>query len=72
MAIKRVLKLRFVRLFLDLLFAPIITLTAPIHAIYRKIGSHRLPLSTFIFKKIGVFPIRDHFYEPFLMIGMQT
>jgi len=31
---------------------------------YRKIGSSKLPICTKFLKKIGVFPIRDHYYEP--------
>lgn len=32
--------------------------------VYRRIGSRRLPLTTVGLKKIGVFPVRDHYYEP--------
>jgi len=32
--------------------------------LYRKIGSRRLPWVTGLLKKIGVFPIRNHYYEP--------
>lgn len=31
---------------------------------YRRVGSQRLPLTSDVLKKIGVFPIRDHYYEP--------
>jgi hypothetical protein len=31
---------------------------------YRRIGSARLPRTTRLLKKIGVFPVRDHYYEP--------
>lgn len=32
--------------------------------LYRRIGSRRLPIATGVLRKIGVFPIRDHYYEP--------
>ena len=31
---------------------------------YRKFGSGRLPVTTGVLKKIGLFPIRAHYYEP--------
>ena len=31
---------------------------------FRRIGAHRLPLSRACLLWIGVFPIRDHYYEP--------
>ena len=31
---------------------------------YRKMGSSNLPLTTAMLKKVGIFPIRDHYYEP--------
>ena len=31
---------------------------------YRKFGSWRLPMTTRVLKKIGLFPIRAHYYEP--------
>lgn len=32
--------------------------------LYRRAGSRRLPITTGVLKKIGVFPIRNHYYEP--------
>jgi len=31
---------------------------------YRRIGSERFPIATMRLKKIGLFPIRNHYYEP--------
>lgn len=31
---------------------------------YRKFGSHRLPFATAMLRHVGVFPIRNHYYEP--------
>jgi hypothetical protein len=33
-------------------------------ALYRRLGSRRLPLTTAGLKRIGVFPLRNHYYEP--------
>jgi hypothetical protein len=32
--------------------------------LYRRIGSRRLPMTTGVLKKLGVFPVRNHYYEP--------
>lgn len=49
---------------IDLPFSILIILPAIILKYYRVIGSRKLRLCTKILKKIGVFPIRDHYYEP--------
>jgi len=49
---------------IDLLFVILATPCALLLLAYRKIGSRRLPLSTRVLKKIGVFPIRRQYYEP--------
>ena len=51
--------------FLDIFLVPIIFLSGLFLKLYRKVGSKRFPLNTNILKIIGVFPIIDHFYEPF-------
>tara|TARA_B100001057_G_scaffold284216_1_gene284545 strand:- start:1849 stop:2847 length:999 start_codon:yes stop_codon:yes gene_type:complete len=38
--------------------------SAVIMKLYRRLGSQNLPSSSYLLKKIGVFPIRDHYYEP--------
>jgi hypothetical protein len=30
----------------------------------RKYGIHKLPVTRTILRRVGVFPIRDHYYEP--------
>jgi hypothetical protein len=45
---------------LSLLLIPI----AYLLLMYRKFGAQRLSISTLLLKKIGVFPIRNHYYEP--------
>ena len=48
----------------DFLFTPLVFISALILKFYRKLGSHRLIMTTKILKKLGVFPIVDHYYEP--------
>lgn len=48
----------------EIAFLPFLVAAALILVLYRKAGSQRLWISTQALKKIGVFPIRDHYYEP--------
>ena len=50
--------------FIEILFLPILFIAALTMRFYRRIGSKRLKLSTKVLKNVGVFPIRDHYYEP--------
>jgi hypothetical protein len=49
---------------IDLLLVVLATPAAFILLAYRRVGSARLPMTTRTLKKIGVFPIRKHYYEP--------
>ena len=49
---------------IDLLFSPFTFLAAIWFYIIRKAGIRRAPLSKKIFLGVGVFPIRNHYYEP--------
>jgi predicted O-methyltransferase YrrM len=49
---------------IDVLFAPFTILSAIWLKIIRRVGVHRMRVSKGIFAKIGVFPIRSHYYEP--------
>ena len=49
---------------LDWALLPLLLPSALVMKIYRRLGSKRLIRSTNLLKKIGVFPIRDHYYEP--------
>jgi hypothetical protein len=49
---------------LDLLLAPVTILAAVLMKVIRRTGVYRLPVSRWIFLRIGIFPIRDHYYEP--------
>lgn len=49
---------------LDLVLSPVTALSALLMKAIRRVGVYRLPISKAIFNRIGVFPIRDHYYEP--------
>jgi hypothetical protein len=53
-----------VRPLADLVIAIVAIPAAFVLWLYRRIGSQRLPIATKMLRKIGVFPIRDHYYEP--------
>jgi len=48
----------------DLLLVPFSLLFLPFLKLVRKYGVQHFPLNLKAFLKIGVFPIRDHYYEP--------
>ena len=56
--------LHVLRVPIDLVFVLISAPCAFVLLGYRRFGSARLPLTTSILRKIGVFPIRRHYYEP--------
>jgi len=62
MRIKKIIK-KIIKYF-EFSIIPFIFISALILKKYRKLGSKNLPLSTTILKKIGVFPILNHYYEP--------
>ena len=49
---------------IDLLLSILIVPAAHLLLLYRKAGAAQLPMTTKRLKGIGVFPIRNHFYEP--------
>lgn len=59
--LKIFLKLRFP---IDVVFSYIIILPAYLMMVFRRIGGVRLPRTSRRLKQIGVYPIRDHYYEP--------
>ena len=52
------------RLPLDAIFALLAIPSGIILRTYRRIGSARLPLTTNMLRRLGVFPIRSHYFEP--------
>ena len=61
---KILLKNSFLEKIIDYLIVIFIIPSSIVLLVYRKIGSARMANSTKVLKKIGVFPIRDHYYEP--------
>ncbi len=49
---------------LDFVLAPVTLLGAIWLATARRFGVNRLPVTKRVLHKVGVFPIRDHYYEP--------
>jgi hypothetical protein len=49
---------------LDILFSPLTFIGACLMLLIRKAGIHRMPVSKRLFTLVGVYPIRDHYYEP--------
>lgn len=49
---------------LDLLISPLTLVSAALLLLVRRAGISHMPLSKKIFMLLGVFPIRDHYYEP--------
>jgi predicted O-methyltransferase YrrM len=64
--VKALLKRLFASLQLpiDLLLLVLAVPAATILFAYRRVGSVRFPITTSALKKIGIFPIRKHYYEP--------
>jgi hypothetical protein len=48
----------------DLLIFPFCLLAAIIFKIYRNLGVSNLNLTTRLLRGLGIFPIRNHYYEP--------
>jgi predicted O-methyltransferase YrrM len=49
---------------IDILFSPLVLLSSLLLLGIRIAGVQRARLSLWIFRRVGVFPIRDHYYEP--------
>ncbi len=63
---KKSLRYLFLKLgsIIDVAFAIVVMPAAYIMLLYRRVGSSRLPKTTGLLKRIGIFPIRNHYYEP--------
>ncbi len=48
----------------DLLLPPLLLPAALLMKAVRRAGVQRLPLSRWLLRRVGVFPIEDHYYEP--------
>jgi hypothetical protein len=63
---KKILKSLFlaVRPAVDVLLSVLAIPAGFVMLLYRRIGSRRLPITTGILRRIGIFPIQNHYYEP--------
>ena len=60
--IKKILnKLKFP---IDIFFSFLLIPASIVMGLYRKFGSHKLPLSKKILNYFGIFPLTNHYYEP--------
>ena len=48
----------------DFLICPFVLIASLLMKFVRRLGIWRLPISRFIFERVGIYPIRDHYYEP--------
>lgn len=55
--------------FCDFLLMPLTFVSAILFLVIRRLGIQKMIWSKKIFMKIGIFPIRDHYYEPFFNPG---
>lgn len=60
---------RFLSLFFDIALSPLVFAATLILRQARKSGIHKRPVSRWIFDHLGVFPLRDHYYEPLYRTG---
>lgn len=56
----------------DLMFTPLIYPAGLMMRAIRRAGMHRMPRCRQAFRRVGVFPVRDHYYEPQFTTPMQT
>lgn len=49
---------------LDWIISPLVFISALLMKLVRRLGIWRMPFCKTIFNKVGVYPIRDHYYEP--------
>ena len=49
---------------MDWVLAPLVYVAAALMKVVRRLGIWRMPVSKAIFNRVGIFPIRDHYYEP--------
>ena len=63
---KKILKNLFLKLkpAIEVVLSVVTIPAGLVFLLYRRVGSRRLPISTAVLKRIGVFPIRNHHYEP--------
>ena len=48
----------------DVALAPLVFLAACLMKLVRRVGVYRMTVARAILRRVGVFPVRDHYYEP--------
>ena len=54
----------------DALWSPIVVLSALVMRLVRRVGLDRLPVSRRVLARVGVLPVRAHYYEPYVTPAM--
>ncbi len=49
---------------MDWVLSPLVLVAAALMKVVRRFGIWRMPVSKAIFNRVGIYPIRDHYYEP--------
>lgn len=49
---------------LDVALSPLVFIAAVLLKLVRRLGIWRMPISKSIFNQVGIYPVRDHYYEP--------
>jgi predicted O-methyltransferase YrrM len=50
----------------DLCVFPFVLIAAVPFRLFRRIGAQRLPLSRWLFRRVGLWPLRRHYYDPLI------
>ena len=50
---------------IDILLAPLVLISILVIKLTRKLGLHRLKISKSLYFNFGVFPVTNHYYDPF-------
>jgi predicted O-methyltransferase YrrM len=50
----------------DLCLFPFVLIAAVPFRVFRRIGAHRLPISRQLFRKVGIWPLHRHYYDPLI------
>ncbi|WP_196810077.1 class I SAM-dependent methyltransferase [Mycobacterium sp. 360MFTsu5.1] len=57
---------------IDVIFVPIVFVASLVMKLVRRFGIERLPRTRWLFRTVGIFPIRNHYYEPLFDTSVLT
>jgi hypothetical protein len=49
---------------IDVLLLPLVLLQAPFARLFRYVGPQRLPATRWLYRQLGIWPLRRHYYDP--------